>query len=169
MVFLFDFIFPGFLWAMSLLSVPLLIHLFYFRRYKRQYFSNVLLLKQLQEKRATRNQLKYWLVLISRLLILIFLVLAFSQPFLGTDNIADNSKWTSIYIDNSFSMSLDDGSGSLLSKAVRFAKEHVFNNDAATKYQILSNGLLLKKKQFLDKQEALEAIDRINLMPYNMP
>ena len=83
--------------------------------------------------------------------------------------VEDGSKWTSIYLDNSFSMSLDDGSGSLLSKAIRSAKEHVENNTSSIKYQIITNEVYLKNKNYFNKQEAIETIDRINLSSNKKP
>jgi len=77
-----QFLSPGFLWALAALSIPVIIHLFSFRRYKTIYFSNVRFLKQVKEETASRNNIKHWLVLASRLLALLFLIFAFAQPFI---------------------------------------------------------------------------------------
>ena len=54
----FSFIFPGFVWAFMALLVPIVIHLFFFQRYKKVYFSNLPLLKALKEEKAFKNKLK---------------------------------------------------------------------------------------------------------------
>ena len=76
-----SFLYPGFLWALTALAIPVIIHLFYFRRYQKVYFSNVRFLKEIKEETATRNRLKHWLILVARLLAITALVLAFAQPF----------------------------------------------------------------------------------------
>ncbi|MCB0503470.1 MAG: BatA domain-containing protein, partial [Bacteroidetes bacterium] len=80
------FINPSFLWALLVLAIPIIIHLFHFRRYKTVYFSNVKFLKEVKQERNNIRQLKRWLLLMSRLLVLFFLVAAFAQPFLKGKN-----------------------------------------------------------------------------------
>ncbi len=77
-----NFVYPLFLWALAALAIPIIIHLFYFRRFKKVYFTNVKFLKELKEERASRNRLKHWLVLLARMLAVAFLVLAFAQPYM---------------------------------------------------------------------------------------
>ncbi|MBL0342555.1 MAG: BatA domain-containing protein [Bacteroidetes bacterium] len=75
-----SFVFPGFLLASALIAIPLIIHLFNFRRFKKVYFTNVKFLKELKEETSSRSKLKHLLVLLARMLAVIFLVLAFAQP-----------------------------------------------------------------------------------------
>ena len=44
------FLYPNFLWALSLVAIPIIIHLFNFRKYKTVYFPNVSLLKEVQQE-----------------------------------------------------------------------------------------------------------------------
>ena len=60
-----QFLFPSFLWALGLLAIPIIIHLFYFRRYKEVYFTNVRLLKELVEE--TKQQVMATETLISNI------------------------------------------------------------------------------------------------------
>ena len=78
-----EFIYPSFLWALGVLVLPIIIHLFYFRRFKKVEFTNVRFLKEIKEETASRSKLKNLLVLLSRLLAIAFLVFAFCQPFLS--------------------------------------------------------------------------------------
>ena len=77
-----NFVYPAFLYALSLIAIPIIIHLFNFRRYRTVYFTNVKFLKEIKEETAVQSRLKHWLVLISRILAIIFLVLAFAQPII---------------------------------------------------------------------------------------
>ena len=77
-----QFLYPAFLWAMAALAIPIIIHLFYFRRFKKVSFTNVRLLKEIKEETASRNKLKDLLILLSRFLALALLIAAFAQPFI---------------------------------------------------------------------------------------
>jgi hypothetical protein len=103
-----QFLFPTFLWGLLTLSVPLIIHLFNFRRTKRVFFTNVAFLKAFETQNSSFRRIKQWLILASRILFLMFLVLAFAQPFLPAKNVSSNSGSglgvNSLYLDNSLSM-----------------------------------------------------------------
>ena len=66
------FVFPWFLLALAALAVPVIIHLFHFRRYKKIYFSDIRFLKQVNEEKTTIDELKNRLILASRLFALFF-------------------------------------------------------------------------------------------------
>ncbi|MBL0031994.1 MAG: BatA domain-containing protein [Bacteroidetes bacterium] len=82
-----QFIYPEFLFALSVLAIPIIIHLFNFRRFKKIYFTNVRFLKEIKQDTQSKSKLKHLLVLLSRLLALTFLVLAFAQPFIPAKQI----------------------------------------------------------------------------------
>ena len=113
-----QFLFPGILWGLFFFIIPIIIHLFYFRRYKQVYFTNVHFLKELVEETASRNKLKNFLILLCRLLAIGLLVFAFSQPFFKTNNQeTKTNKAVSIYIDNSWSMNAKSDEGILFAKS----------------------------------------------------
>ncbi|MDX5321532.1 MAG: BatA domain-containing protein, partial [Bacteroidota bacterium] len=76
------FVNPQFLWAFGVLAIPIIIHLFNFRRFKKVIFPNLRFLKEVQLKNKNKRELRKYLVLASRLLALSFLVLAFAGPFI---------------------------------------------------------------------------------------
>src|SRR6187551_2784529 len=80
-----QFLYPAFLWALSALAIPIILHLFYFRRYKKVYFSNLRFLREVKEETSARNRLRNLLILIARLLAMAFIILAFAQPFIPID------------------------------------------------------------------------------------
>ncbi|NNG09286.1 MAG: hypothetical protein HKM92_03885, partial [Arenibacter sp.] len=71
---------PELLWAFFLLLIPILIHLFQLRRFKKTPFTNVKILKKVVAESRRSNTLKKWLLLFTRLLLLSALIVAFTQP-----------------------------------------------------------------------------------------
>ena len=69
---------PLFLWGLLALAIPIAVHLFQFRRYRKVYFSNVDRLESLQTESRRQSNLRRWLVLLMRCLAIVFLVLAFA-------------------------------------------------------------------------------------------
>jgi len=63
-----QFLYPSFLYALLALAIPIIIHLFFFRRFKKVYFTNVRFLKEIKEETSARQRLKNLLVLLMRLL-----------------------------------------------------------------------------------------------------
>ena len=120
-----SFIFPWFLLALLTLSIPVIIHLFYFRKYKKVYFSDIRFLKQVQEEKSTIDKIKKRWILAARLLALFFLVLAFVQPFIGKKNkqLSRSNSAIVVYVDNSYSMGLKSGGEAALSIAKEKARE----------------------------------------------
>jgi hypothetical protein len=111
-----SFVYPSVLWALSLLTIPILIHLFNFRRYRKLLFTNVHFLKEVLQETRSRKNVKHWVILLSRLLMLAALILAFAQPIIpSSPNLsAEKNKSIVIYLDNSFSMGASGENGPLL-------------------------------------------------------
>ncbi len=105
------FLYPEFLYGLTALVIPVIIHLFNFRKAKKIYFSSIRFLKIVEQKTSRKFRLKHYLILASRLLFLFFLVIAFAQPYLPSSDKEPLPENVLIYIDNSQSMSnlLEDG------------------------------------------------------------
>lgn len=110
---------PEFLYALLLLLIPIIVHLFHLRRFKTEAFTNVKFLKKVQLQTRRSSQLKKWLTLLARLLALAAIILAFTRPFIPHSEEALKEKETIIYIDNSFSMQQKGEQGELLKQAVQ--------------------------------------------------
>lgn len=114
------FLNPLFLIAMTAAAIPLLIHLFNFRKPTRIDFSSLAFLQELQKSTMQRVRIKQWLLLALRTLAIGALVLAFSRPTItGTlAGFGSQGKASSVIVfDNSKSMSLRDGGGAYLEQA----------------------------------------------------
>lgn len=162
-----QFVNSYFLWALALLAIPVIIHLFQFKRFKRVYFSNVAFLKTIQLESTNRNKIKHLLVLASRLLALLFLILAFAQPFIPAKNntAQTGKKYVSIYIDNSFSMNAIQSGSSLLDQAKSTASAIVKGYANDDLFQLLTNDFSGKQQRLLSKEEALTLVDDVKTSP----
>ena len=153
---------PFLLWALSLVLIPIAIHLFQFRRYKKLYFSDISLLKEVKSKSQTKNQLKHLLILFSRIGIIALLVLAFSDPIIPSSNgNAKEAEVVSIYIDNSFSMEAETERGQLLQEASRIAFEIASSFPQDIKLQLISNEFTAAEKRFFDLADFSTQLDNV--------
>lgn len=163
-----NFLFPAFLAALAAIAIPIIIHLFYFRRFKTVYFSNVRFLREIKEERASRNKLKHLLVMLSRIFAVACLVFAFAQPFLQKDEnskVVQGSKAVSVYIDNSFSMDAKSEDVSLFEKARYKAREIAQAYGPEDRFQLLTNDFEGKHQRLLLKDEFLTLLDEVTISP----
>ena len=73
---------PKLLYALLAIAIPIIIHLFNLQRNKKIYFSSIRFLKEIKQKKQQRTKLKNLLILLSRILAISFLTIAFAKPFL---------------------------------------------------------------------------------------
>jgi len=109
---------PEILYALLLLIIPILVHLFQLQRFVKVPFTNVKILKTIEKQTRKSARLKKWLILITRLLIFACLIVAFAQPYLSKYSLKQNIN-TTIYLDNSFSMQAKSEGGELLKNATQ--------------------------------------------------
>lgn len=164
-----SFVYPNFLWALLLLIIPIIIHLFNFRKYQTVYFSKVDFLTEVVEDSKSGNKLKHLLILLSRLLLITALVLAFAQPFIPTIENQKTDNISSIYIDNSFSMQAQGQDGNLLNEVKNKAIDLVKSLNENEKINLLTTELLAKDQRFYSKSEIIERIKEIDLTPISSP
>lgn len=160
-----QFVYPAFIFGLLSLAIPIIIHLFHFRRYNKVYFSNVQFLKNIQQKQSSRKNLKRRLILASRMLALAFLVLAFSKPYIPSQHNATLSKQhvISVFIDNSYSMQTINREGSLLDEARRRAKEIAAGYGLNDRFQLLTQDFEGKHQRLLSRDEFNDEVDKINI------
>jgi hypothetical protein len=119
---------PEILYFFFLLVIPILVHLFQLRRFKKEYFTNVKILKELSIQTRKSSKLKKWLLLATRLLLLAFVIIAFAQPFFTAKDSKNASNELYIILDNSYSMQAKGQKGELLKRAVEDLLEHAPEN-----------------------------------------
>ena len=161
-----SFLYPAFLFALGLIAIPIIIHLFNFRRYKTVYFSNVRFLKEVKEQTTSASKLKHLLVLFARILVVIFAVLAFAQPYIPANEAQvtkEGKRAISIYIDNSFSMGALTDEEPLLNKAKRKAEEIIKGYEEGDIFQLITNDFEARHHRFVSKDEMVSLLDEVNL------
>lgn len=161
-----QFLYPTFLWALLALAIPIIIHLFYFRRFKKVYFTNVKFLKEVKEETSNRSRLKNLLTLLMRLLAMAFLAFAFAQPFIPLDSeVKKGQKSVSVFVDNSFSMNALSEDVPLLEKAKQRGREIISAYQDEDRFQILTNDFEGRHQRLMSKEDALTFIDEIKTSP----
>ena len=149
------------LWCLFVLAIPIIIHLFNFRRHKIVYFSNTATLKTIEQENAKTKKLKYIIALIMRMLFIAGLVFAFAYPYnpdqkLKTDD-ADNLM--AVYIDNSMSMHSQSSEISLIEDARSSARALVSNISPSQRFVLLTNSRQLDNEYPMNQDEMLMSID----------
>lgn len=119
---------PEIPYFLFLLVIPILVHLFQLRRFKKEYFTNVHFLKELAIQTRKSSRLKKWLLLLTRLFLLACLIIAFAQPFFQAKDSKGITNEMFIVLDNSFSMQAKGKQGELMKRAVQELLENVPEN-----------------------------------------
>ena len=119
---------PEILYFLFLLVIPILVHLFQLRRFKKEYFTNVRFLKELSIQTRKSSKIKKWLLLITRMLLLAAIIIAFAQPFFQAKDKQNTTNEMYIVLDNSFSMQAKGKKGELLKRAVQDLLENTPEN-----------------------------------------
>ena len=152
-----QFVNPSFLYGLFALAIPIAIHLFNFRRYRKVYFSNVELLRNFQKKTRKQSELLHYLVLAARILTIMALVLAFAQPYIpvGEKLVTGSVNVAGIFVDNSFSMEAGGNDGRKLDEAKKKAADIVMAYDADDLFQLLTNDFEGPHQRLVPRDEFL--------------
>lgn len=163
-----SFLHPAFLWALSALAIPVLIHLFQLRRFKRIDFPNVRFLAEVSQQTRARRKVQHWLVLLARCFAIVSLVLAFAQPYLAgsTGKVKAGPRGVSIYIDDSYSMDGQNAGGRLLDQARKGAQDAVMAYGATDQFQLLTGRFEGRQQVLINRDQALEAAAQVDVSPH---
>src|ERR1035437_5525562 len=162
-----NFVYPQFLFALFAVSIPIIIHLFNFRRFKKVYFSDIRFLKEVKQQTQNRNRIRHLLILISRILAISFLVFAFAQPFIPANkkNTTTGVQAVSVFVDNSFSMENVSKNGMLLDEAKKMAREIALAHSQTDLFQLLTNDFEGKHQRLVSREEFLTMLDEVKISP----
>ncbi|MDD4848459.1 MAG: BatA domain-containing protein [Bacteroidales bacterium] len=158
---------PDVLWGLFALLIPIIIHLFNFRRYRKIYFTNVKELQDISIKTQKNARLKKIIVLALRMLTITALVIAFAGPYRSDSQqqISSGTSYVSIYIDNSFSMEATEGGMPLLDIAKKRADDIIKSYSVSDHFQLITNDFDAKQQRFLNRDECAEEIEKISYSP----
>ncbi|MUH34490.1 hypothetical protein D9O36_01435 [Zobellia amurskyensis] len=153
-----QFKYPELFWALFLLLIPIFIHLFQLRRFKKTPFTNVKFLKKVVSESRQSNTLKKWLLLLTRMLLLAAFIFAFAQPFFAEKS-ALKQKENVIYLDDSFSMQLKEEGTTLLENAIQ---ELIKNLPKTELFSLFTNTKTFRNTTLQDIQNELLALKASN-------
>lgn len=155
---------PEILYFLLLLVIPLLVHLFQLRRFKKEYFTNVKLLKELQIQTRKSSKIKKWLLLATRLLLLACLIIAFAQPFFDAKDTTNKGNELIILLDNSFSMQAKGAKGELLKRSIQEFLEELPENQ---QFSLLTNSEVFWDTDVKSIQKELQNL-KYSAMPFQL-
>jgi hypothetical protein len=151
---------PQLFYFLFAIAIPILIHLFNFRKHKTIYFSSIRFLKEIKEENKKKSNLKNILILLSRILAIAFLVLAFAKPYIPLNN-QKKTENIFIYIDNSLSMDADFGEGNLIEIAKEKARTIIKSYPAESDFYLIVNDFEVKHNSNNTAEVILDYIDVI--------
>lgn len=156
-----EFLYPNILYGLFAVAIPILVHLFNFRRYRKVYFSNVRMLQNIHKKTKKQSELKHLIILLARILTIIAIVLAFAQPIIPnkqSDVGKQEHQYVSIYLDNSFSMTHIGENGTLLNEAQNMALSILDSYQNNDYFHLITNDMFGIHHRWFNKMEMTQNI-----------
>ncbi len=163
---------PNALWLLFLLIIPILIHLFQFRRYKKLKFSNVAFLKAANQEQKNTRRLKHLLILLSRLLFIFFFVLCIAKPFWPANNapsevnmiVLDRSPSNSSMVDGRSNTVLEENMNLINRLQEQFAENVKITDESNNSLEVYQNFQInagssqLPLSDLIEKQEGIKSV-----------
>lgn len=163
-----EFANPSFLFGLAAIAIPIIIHLFNFRRFRKVFFTNVKFIEDLKQQTRQQSQLRHLLILLMRILAIAALVLAFARPYIPVSKEQTDLKATnavSIYVDNSYSMEAESSQGNLLNEALNRARETAEAYKSSDQFQLLTNDFEGSHQRFVSREDFVEMLNDVDLSP----
>ena len=163
-----QFVNPLYLFGLLAVAIPVIIHLFNFRRFRKVYFTNVRFLQELKQQTQKQSQLRHLLILATRILAITALVMAFAQPYIPLSDkqskIASRNA-VSVFVDNSFSMEAVGSKGTLLDEAKQKASEIASAYKSTDLFQLLTNDFEGRHQRLVARDEFLTMLEEVKISP----
>jgi len=161
---------PYILWGLTALSIPVIVHLFDFRRYRKVRFSDNYLLQELLEKNKRQSRIRRLIIMSLRMLFIAALVFAFARPYIpsaaGTAS-KGSHLYVSIYVDNSLSMEISNGNTDLLEQARSKAREVVQAYPVGTLFRLITNDFSGDFERFVPQDECLNMLHQVEFSSFS--
>lgn len=159
------FIYPEILYGLAALAIPVIVHLFNFRKFKRVDFPNVAFLKEIKQETQSKSRLRHLLILLSRMLAITAIVFAFAQPYIPLEGAQSTGtrKVVSIFLDNSFSMQGESEEGPMLEVARNKALSIVDQFDPSDRFQLLTQDFEARHQRLVSKDEVINLIGEVGI------
>ncbi len=167
------FLNPLALFALAAAAIPLVVHLFNFRKPRRVEFSSLVFLRELEKSTMQRVRIRQWLLLLLRTLAIACLVLAFSRPTL-TGSMAGLAGSRAavpiaIVVDNSLSMTTTERSGERFRIARDVALRIIEEAGGSDEIVIATTSDGVMGAQSMTRTSATDAVARMQVRPWSDP
>ncbi len=161
-----NFVYPNILYLLLLLIIPIIIHLFNFRRYKKLYFSSLQFIKKVEKETNATKNLRHYIILACRMLAFTALIFAFAQPYIPTSTQTKSyENLIPIYLDNSFSMSARGSNGDLLNQAKTTVQRIADAYPKGQRYLLVTNSLDGTEHRVITRSEMEDKLEYVKLSP----
>ena len=118
---------PLYLTGLLLLALPVLIHLVQKHHREGMRFPSLMFLQQIPQREKQRLEIRHWLLLLLRCLLLLLIVLAFARPWFSAESgaglLQPERADSVIVLDRSYSMRIADHWPQALAKAVQLVEQ----------------------------------------------
>ncbi len=153
---------PNILFFIPAIAIPILIHYISLKKKKSELFSNVKFLEKIELIRRRKSFLENLILLITRILIFLLIIFAFSDPVKKNTslNTSDN---IIIYIDNSHSMSVSNDNGIIFEQAKNIARNIIQSENHNKKFLFIDNNFNLSNEKLISSKKILEKIDQLQI------
>ncbi len=161
-----QFVNPLYLFGLLAIAIPIVIHLFNFRRFRKVYFTNVRFLQALKQQTQKQSQLRHLLILAMRILAVAALVFAFAQPYIPFSDKqmkAASRNAVSVFVDNSFSMEAVGPNGTLLDESKQKAREIVSAYKSSDLFQLLTSDFEGRHQRLITRDEFLTMLEEVKI------
>ena len=153
---------PNFLFFIPAIAIPILIHFISLKKKETELFSNVNFLEKIELIRRRKSFLENLILLITRILIFLLIIFAFSDPVKKNTslNTSDN---IILYVDNSHSMSVSNDNGIIFEQAKNIARNIIQNENRNKKYLFIDNNFNISNEKLISSKKVLEKIDQLQI------
>jgi Aerotolerance regulator N-terminal/von Willebrand factor type A domain len=160
------FLNPIFLWASLAVLIPIIVHLFNFRRPKRVQFSDISLVKEVKKSVVKRMRLRQWLLLAARILTILMLVFVFANPVWRKDNNAAiaGSASVAVVVDNSYSMRGGNDKGVYWIQGQEFAREIIEAYSRNDEFLVMGSDEPKLHFSFGEQQAAVKELRKLEVV-----
>lgn len=157
---------PEYIYFLLFALVPIILYFFNLQKTIRVDFSNVDMLEDVKRKTSNRFQVKRLLIMLSRVLFVVFAVLAFAQPTFKEER-DSGAKHHVLFIDNSLSMTRKVESMVLLDHA-KTSLENLLPDSKGHKFSFITNDDQRLSLDFQSKKDFLKEVAKIKSSTYNI-
>ncbi|MCK5846792.1 MAG: BatA domain-containing protein [Bacteroidales bacterium] len=155
---------PNILYGLIAVAIPLIIHLFNFKRFRKVYFTNVAFLKNIQQQSKRHSQWRHIFVMILRMFFIVAIVIAFAGPYFPSKDkakITSDISFVNVFLDNSFSMEARGTEGSLFEQGRLIAREIATNYKPSDKFRLLTNNKYSFSRNYVSRESFLNQLDNV--------